>query len=100
MSTVPVPPRLPKQTLGDWLLEHAEANHLQPNAPFGGKMFETYGQEIEHVRRIAGQEPYRIHTVVDGSGTSLYLIPGLHFINRLGFIITPFPFDGYVDTRI
>lgn len=56
------------------------ANHLVPNAPFSGTMFETYGAEREFVRE---QDPRYIWTLYDNGSIGA----GWHFVNRSGYFI-------------
>lgn len=62
-------------------------NHLAPDAPFDGCMFETFGAEFEHVR---AQDPALIWTVIDCDGT-LTVESGCHFVNRLGYLVASNP---------
>lgn len=55
-------------------------------------MFETYGEEYEKVLE-ANKKGNFVWTIVDGDGEDLWLIPGLHFVNRLGYIIAKKPFE-------
>ena len=65
-------------------------NHLNPNASwaFGdgpGCLFETNGEELAFVRQ---QDPQTIWTLVDGDDGDMYVISGLHFVNRIGYLIS------------
>jgi hypothetical protein len=65
-------------------------NHLNPNASWGsgegtGCLFETYGEELEFVRR---QDPRTVWTFVDGDDGGQYLVSGFHFVNRLGYLVS------------
>lgn len=59
-------------------------NHLDANASFNGLMFETFGQELEHVRSV---NPATVWTLLDADGTTV-IGKGYHWINRLGYFIT------------
>ena len=69
-------------------------NHIDPNASFdfvyGGCMFETYGEEFEYVRM---QKPDCIWTLIEEDGV-LFVGSGLHFVNRLGYFVSPTPVEG------
>jgi hypothetical protein len=54
-------------------------------APFGGCMYETFGEELEYVK---AQPNKRIWTIVDTDGDDLIILAGFHFVNRLGYLIT------------
>lgn len=62
-------------------------NHLNPDAPFDGCMFETFGAEAEFVR---AQDPALIWTVLDCDGT-MCIESGFHFVNRLGYLVASQP---------
>ncbi len=69
------------------------ANHLNPNASFDwgdgfGTLFETYGEELAFVFQ---QDSLNVWTIVDGDDGDLYVISGLHFVNRLGYVISRVP---------
>jgi hypothetical protein len=83
-----------EQTFESWLEEFKPiTNHLDPNASFQdesgkGIMFETYGDEVEFVKK---QDPRCIWTYGDGDDGGGYIWNGWHFINRLGYFITEIP---------
>ena len=63
-------------------------NHLQPdgeNGSWNGCMFETYGQDLAFVSEHPNS---KIWTIVDGDFDSINIIPGFHFVNREGYLIT------------
>lgn len=65
------------------------ANHLYPQAPFEGRMFETFGEELFY---ICQQSPAQIWTVVEGDDyPQPTLISGFHLTNRLGYFLTAKP---------
>lgn len=79
-------------------------NHLNPNASWGfsdsrGCLFETYGDELEYVRR---QDPRTVWTLVDGDDGDQYLVSGFHLVNRIGYLIStmPVPEGTYIEVRI
>jgi len=53
-----------------------------------GCLFETYGEELEFVRK---QNPRCIWTLIDGDDGDQYLISGYHFANRIGYLISVMP---------
>lgn len=83
-----------EQTFESWLEEFKPiTNHLDPNASFQdesgkGIMFETYGDEVEFVKK---QDPRCIWTYGDGDDGGGYIWNGWHFVNRLGYFITEVP---------
>ncbi len=66
-------------------------NHLVPS---NGKMFETYGEELEYLKTV---DPKYIWTYVDGDMSSL-LLAGYHYVNRLGYYVTEVPWDNEYDS--
>ena len=79
-------------------------NHLDPHASFQtdegvGYMFETYGDEVEFVKK---QNPNCIWTYGDGDDGGGYIWSGWHFVNRLGYFITevPFPDNTIIQIQI
>jgi hypothetical protein len=68
-------------------------NHINPNASWGygdrpGCLFESFGDELNFVNQ---QDPQTIWTLIDGDNGDMYLISGLHFINRVGYLLSTSP---------
>lgn len=63
-------------------------NHIDEHASFDGHMFETYGAEVEFVKKA---NPAHIWTYGDGDDSGSYIWNGWHFVNRLGYFITELP---------
>lgn len=78
-------------------------NHIDNNASFDGKMFETYGSEIDFVIEMSKQN--RVITIIEGDdddsddegeySPNMYYTSGYHLVNRIGYLISkePLPFD-------
>ena len=68
-------------------------NHLDTNASFDGKMFETYDEEIEFVLTMVKEN--RVITILetDGEddGLNMCYASGYHLVNRIGYLITEEP---------
>jgi hypothetical protein len=66
-----------------------QQNQLSSNASYdfgsGGTMYETYGDEHDHV---IAQNPAHIWTICSDEGNGDYITSGYHFANRLGYILT------------
>ena len=54
-------------------------------APFGGCMYETYGEEVQYVVK---QNIRKIWTIVTGVDESMYLLNGFWQFDRMGYLIT------------
>jgi hypothetical protein len=65
-------------------------NHLDDNASLDGVMFETFGGELDYVLEIAKENPERVWTYAEGD-EDVFLTNGLHFVNRLGYVVTERP---------
>jgi len=68
-------------------------NHINLNASWGygdrpGCLFESFGDELNFVNQ---QDPQTIWTLIDGDNGDMYLISGLHFINRVGYLLSTSP---------
>ena len=77
-------------------------NHLNPSAgwAFGesrGCLFETYGEELAFVKR---QDPRRVWTLIDGDDGDMYVVSSLHFVNRVGYLISRDPIPGNVMIQV
>lgn len=62
-----------------------KANHLEDNAAWGGDMFETYGQEFEHIRSL---DPHNVWTWVDSNDGAGALLNGVHLCDRIGYLVS------------
>jgi hypothetical protein len=63
-------------------------NNIDKNASFDGHMFETYGAEVEFVKK---SHPNHIWTYGDGDDGGLYIWNGWSLVNRIGYFITELP---------
>jgi hypothetical protein len=63
-------------------------NNIDTNASFDGMMFETYGAEVEFVKKA---NPAHIWMYGDGDDGGLYIWSGWGFVNRIGYFITEVP---------
>ena len=70
-------------------------NHLDPDCGFaletGGCLFATRGVEFSHV---LAQDARTIWTLVEEDGR-LFIESGLHFVNRLGYLVTAEPIKAH-----
>lgn len=86
-------------------------NHIDNNAGFDGKFFETYGEEVEFVIEMAKQN--RVITIIecveceDTNGSdfetidsNFYLVSGMHYVNRFGYLITEEPIEEDFEVKL
>lgn len=62
-------------------------NHINTNTSWSGCMFETYGDELEFIRR---QPAERIWTIVEADG-GMAICSGCHVVNRIGYLVASIP---------
>jgi hypothetical protein len=74
-------------------------NNIETNASFDGTMFETYGDEVEFVKKA---DPAHIWTYGDGDDGGSYIWNGWSFVNRIGYFITevPCPADTTIQIKV
>jgi hypothetical protein len=77
-------------------------NHLNPHASWAfadarGCLFETFGEEFEFVRK---QHPSTVWTLVDGEDGDMYLHSRMHFVNRIGYLVSLAAVPEGVDIQI
>jgi hypothetical protein len=82
-----------------WVEKYKPVKNHMTDAPVDGFMFETYGKEVAHVKRVARKTPNKVWTMVDGDNCKCYAIPGWHFVNRIGYFICEVPFPTEQDTK-
>lgn len=90
-------------TFDEWVDQYRPVvNQFDPNASFqdesgNGIMFETYGDEIEFVKK---QDPATIWMYGSGDDGGLYIWNGWGFVNRLGYFITEVPCPDNLTVQI
>ena len=74
---------------------HPKASH----DIWGGHGLETFGRDFE---LVCHHDPSYVWTVVDGSDVdSQWIVPGVHFVNRVCYLITEVPHDSIdVEFRV
>jgi len=60
---------------------------ITEDAPYDGCMYETFGEELEIVKKHANEQ---IFTLVEADGYT-YACPGFHFVNRVGYLLVEQP---------
>lgn len=84
-------------------------NHIDDNASWSGNMFETYGEEVQHVLLMAQQN--RVVTIIEGDGegvlndsgdemSTMYYVSGMHLVNRIGYLITKEPINEDFEVKL
>ena len=70
-------------------------NHIDDDASYNGCMFETYGKELEYIVNLSNNEESKkfVWTIVDGENEETWIIPGYHYVNRYGYLITEKPWE-------
>lgn len=78
-------------------------NHLNASAGWalgdagGGCLFETHGEEFAFVMR---QDPRTVWTLLDGDDGDMVLVNGLHFVNRVGYLVSTIPVPDNVTIQV
>lgn len=69
-----------------------EENHIvAEDREYDGRMFETFGPEVEYVKTVPDS---RIWTIIQADDGGLYITNGYHFVNRIGYFVTGVPYEG------
>jgi len=76
-----------------------QKNHLDDNASFNECMYETYGEELDYVRKINDENPKKVWTIIDADGVMFY-VTGYHHVNRIGYLICEVEFEEEMDIEM
>ena len=76
-----------------------QQNHLDDNASFDGCAYETYGEELEYVRKIAQENPKRVWTIIEVDGI-MYYTTGYHLVNRYMYLVCEVEFTEEMDVKL
>jgi hypothetical protein len=76
-------------------------NHLNDNASFDGYMFETYGEELQHIQGLCKNDVMKqtVWTIIEAEG-KLFYISGFHYVNRFGYLITEEPIEEGLEIEV
>lgn len=66
------------------------------DAGWNGCFFETYGQELEYVRKY---DPAHIWTYIDGEEGSV-VVSGYRFVDRINYLISVEPIPDGIDYEV
>jgi hypothetical protein len=77
-------------------------NHLDPHASWvigdsGGCLFGCHGAEWEFIRQ---QDSRCVWTFVDGDEHDQFIISGMHFVNRIGYLVSKVPVADNVSVEV
>lgn len=61
-------------------------NKLNEYAGYDGYMYETFGAEFDRIKDPEKGE--HVWTLITGDGDEDCIVPGFHFVNRLGYFLT------------
>ena len=78
---------------------------------FNGKMFETFGEELDFVREMAKEN--RVITIIESDENcfdcnedevecvpDMYYVSGMHLVNRIGYFVTTEPITEEFEVKI
>ena len=69
-------------------------NKFNKKASLDGCMFETYGKELEFVKK---QKPLCIWTYMDDDNGNPCFCSGFHVVNRIGYMVSKVPFEDNIS---
>jgi len=72
-------------------------NHIDTNASFDGCMFETYDEELDHVK---AQPNNKVWTIVEGDDDTMFYLSGYHVVNRIGYLITEEEWEEETEVKL
>jgi len=79
-----------------------KTNHLNPSAGWAlgegcGCLFETHGEEFAFVKR---QDPRTVWTLLDSDDGDMFVVNGLHLVNRVGYLLSTIPVPDNVTVEV
>ena len=75
----------------EWFEEYKpHLNHFTSSPDNDNFIFETFGEELKYVKQ---QNNKNIWTEISRENEEFWIIPGYHFIDRIGFYITEKPWE-------
>jgi hypothetical protein len=89
-------PSEPDDAYEQWIAKYRPVvNMFDPDASCDGFMFETFGAEGDYVSKWADDRSTegRVWTLIDGDDGESVIIPGCHWVNRIGYFVTEVPCD-------
>ena len=83
-------------------------NHIDDNASFDGKMFETFDDELEFVRTQAPLD--KVWTIIEGDEEemgedgelrpNMYYVTGMHLVNRIGYLVSEESYTEEIEVKL
>jgi len=83
-------------------LERAKANKSiadEDVCGFNGWMYETYGEDLDFVRKTAQENPKKVWTILDGD-EGMFYVTGFHHVNRIGYFVCEVEFDEEQEIKL
>jgi hypothetical protein len=77
------------------LADKDESTDESDIAPFGGKMYETFGPEQDYIIALSKDKKMFKHvwTIIEGDDGEFHAMPGVHVVNRFGYLVTERPWE-------
>lgn len=78
-------------TYDQWVKEYGLIqNHLTEETSYNNTLFETYGDDLAFVNHT---DINKVWTLISEDNEESWIIPGYHFLNRMGYFITEIPYE-------
>lgn len=89
-------------------------NKFDDNASFDGKLYETFGEELDYCFELSKKEN-RVWTIIECDDEDyipddededyeikacMCILSGFHIVNRIGFMITEVPYDHDIEVKL
>lgn len=71
------------------------ANAIDENGSFDGRMFETFGPELEFVQAAHAANPDTVWTLCEEDG-DMFLSAGWRRVDRIGYFVTEMPAEQFM----
>ena len=86
----------------DNFIVKAKSPGVEEYCGWNNKYFETFGEEDSEVRRVLGESPRKVWTIIetDSDEEPFIIQSGYHHVNRFGHLITEVEFDEGEDIEV
>jgi hypothetical protein len=75
----------------DWFEKYKPIkNTITKNSSYGGTMFETFGDDLDFIKSQLNNQIWTLLSVED---EEFWIIPGFHWVNRMGCFVTEIPWE-------